>query len=181
MSSRSQCQASEGCVMGGGGGAVGTAKSGTTEVRQIMPRHLEVRSHHSVCRCQRSWHAHSPCARAVCSAQMPWRAPILPEIAAPNQRRPGNNNHQSRSALVVPQSGNFVPRIVVSKNWCQSLSAPNFAIFNFAHTRGGGRAVRDPDPPSPLPPRPPNVFEPVFPQFEIWAKILTLKVPKITS
>ena len=56
-------------------------------------------------------------------------------------KKPGNNNHHSTSVLVVPQSGNFVPNVlVVFENCYQISSTPTFTIPDFA------RANPPPDP-----------------------------------
>ena len=54
-------------------------------------------------------------------------------MTATDQMPTGNNNHHSRSLLVlVPQSGNVPHFAVIFRNWSQIFSAPRFAIPNFA-------------------------------------------------
>ena len=76
---------------------------------QIMSWYLNVRSHGSGCRCWRSWHARSPCARAVCSAGTLRHAPNLQLITATIQKPTGHNNQPSQPMPVVPQSGTSIP------------------------------------------------------------------------
>ena len=114
----------------------GTATFVTTKGCQIIPRYFKVRSHFCF-HCKHAWHAHSPCACAVCSTGTLCQAPSLQEMSAINQWRIGTSNHFSQSVLAVLQSGNFVPSFsVVFKNFRtgQISSAPNFAIPNFART-----------------------------------------------
>ena len=117
-------------------GEIRHGKCGTTKVCQIM--HFIARSESSRCHFQRSWHAHSHCARALCSTatQHPRNESNHQGKPATNQRPLGNNGHHSRSMRVlVPQSRNVVPHFAaLFQNWCQIFSAIDFGFPNSAHS-----------------------------------------------
>ena len=123
----------------------GTANFGTTKVCQIIPRYSKVRSHFSgvivralVCACPL-------CPRSLLYRYNDYNHPEPPVITATNQRAIENNNHHSQSMLLVPQSGNFVPKCKEVFKIGATISPHQNSPFQISH------ASNFPSPGSPIP------------------------------